>query len=221
MIKSHPAPAMLHSYICGDLSAAAALVVAAHIEFCPHCQGYAAQLEDQQASKELAQTTSITHLNMQQMLESIINSEPPPKLQSVTKEQPELLLENRRFKLPSVLARQQHRIKPWSKMPGKLWKAGIELGTTENMSLIYLDSHTAIPEHTHKGTELQLVLHGSFSDEFGSYSDGDLILLDGSHRHTPRTNDEDCLILAVLDAPLHFTSGISRLLNPFSALFFR
>ncbi|MEC7469201.1 MAG: anti-sigma factor, partial [Pseudomonadota bacterium] len=38
----------------------------------------------------------------------------------------------------------------------------------------------------------------------------------------PRSDaPEGCLVFSVVDQPLHFTSGLARLLNPFSHLFFR
>lgn len=225
MITSHPTEAMVQQYVAGDLSAAASLVVAAHLDMCPHCQQLAQIHEEQLAFTALAKSIAPSDTDMQQMLDTIFNSAPAlPKSEppiEYKQDNAGLFLEGRRFQLPPTLARQQSRIRPWSKMPGKLWRATMALGTTENVSLMYIGTHTSIPEHTHKGTELQLVLQGSFVDEFGRYHDGDLILLDSSHRHTPKTAEEDCLILAVLDAPLHFTSGISRLLNPFSSLFFR
>lgn len=223
MITSHPTEVMLQHYVAGDLSAAASLVVAAHLDMCPHCQRLVQLHEEQHAFTALATPATSSGTDLQHMLDSIFASAPAkPKPEPLIKhDDASLFLEGRRFYLPPTLAKQQSRIRPWSKMPGKLWRATMALGTTENISLMYIGTHTAIPEHTHKGTELQLVLQGSFTDELGSYHDGDLILLDSSHRHTPQTAEEDCLILAVLDAPLHFTSGISRLLNPFSSLFFR
>lgn len=223
MITSHPAEVMLQHYVAGDLSAAASLVVAAHLDMCPHCQQLVQLYEEEQALTALTKSATSGNTDLQQMLDTIFNSTPTTSKaeQLIEQDNACLFLEGRRFQLPPTLARQQAQIRPWSKMPGKLWRASVALGTTENISLMYIGTHTSIPEHTHKGSELQLVLQGSFVDEFGSYQDGDLILLDSRHRHTPKTTDEDCLILAVLDAPLHFTSGISRLLNPFSSLFFR
>ena len=132
-----------------------------------------------------------------------------------------IYLEGKRFELPRSLANQIHRIGPWYKMMGNMWRATIHLGTEAAANLIYMDRMATLPEHTHRGTEIQLVLSGSFSDEYGTYSDGDLLVLDQTHQHAPHTADEDCLILAVMEGPLQFTSGISRLLNPFSSLFFR
>ena len=132
-----------------------------------------------------------------------------------------IYLEGKRFELPRSLANQIHRIGPWYKMMGNMWRATIHLGTEAAANLIYMDRMATLPEHTHKGTEIQLVLSGSFSDEYGTYANGDLLVLDHTHQHAPHTADEDCLILAVMDGPLQFTSGISRILNPFSSLFYR
>lgn len=78
-----------------------------------------------------------------------------------------------------------------------------------------------VPEHTHRGSELTLVLDGEFSDGVRDYDTGDFILLDNSHKHTPHSEAaEGCLVFSVVDKPLHFTSGLARLLNPFSQLFF-
>jgi len=132
-----------------------------------------------------------------------------------------IYLEGRRFELPRSLAKQIHRIGPWYKMMGSMWSATINLGTEAAANLIYMDRAATLPEHTHKGTEIQLVVSGSFTDEYGTYSNGDLLVLDHTHQHAPHTADKDCLILAVMEGPLQFTSGISRLLNPFSSLFFR
>lgn len=215
---------MLHSYVTGDLNSASALAVSSHLDMCPHCQRIVSVIESDLSDEVLAEEESfLGDFDMQFMLDAIFNSEDIEggPLSAATNNDGLIYLEGRRFQLPRSLARQQARIGPWDKMIGNMWRAAIRLGTDEVANLIYMDRSTSLPEHTHKGTELQLILKGSFTDEYGSYQAGDLIMLDATHQHTPKTTDEDCLILAVLDGPLHFTSGISRLLNPFSSLFFR
>jgi putative transcriptional regulator len=67
-----------------------------------------------------------------------------------------------------------------------------------------------------------LVIDGEFSDGIGNYDSGDFMLMNDNHKHTPHSeSDEGCLVFSVVDQPLHFTSGIARLLNPFSHLFFK
>ncbi len=224
MIRSHPTEAMLHSYVTGDLNSASALVVSSHLDMCTHCQRVVSAIENDLSDEVLAEEESfLGDFDMQFMLDAIFNSEDIEggPLSAATSNDGLIYLEGRRFQLPRSLARQQARIGPWDKMIGNMWRAAIRLGTDEVANLIYMDRSTSLPEHTHKGTELQLILKGSFTDEYGTYQPGDLVMLDATHQHTPQTPDEDCLILAVLDGPLHFTSGISRLLNQFSSLFFR
>lgn len=74
-----------------------------------------------------------------------------------------------------------------------------------------------VPVHTHKGTELTVILSGGFSDELGVYHSGDFIARDASHKHSPTAlKNEDCICLTVLDAPIKFT-GWQRIFNPFMA----
>ena len=82
--------------------------------------------------------------------------------------------------------------------------------------LIRLKAGRAVPRHTHGGSELTVVLEGSFSDETGHYARGDLAIADRSVDHRPVADDGmDCLCLAVTDAPLRLTGPIGRFLNPF------
>jgi putative transcriptional regulator len=82
--------------------------------------------------------------------------------------------------------------------------------------LLRIRGGTAVPVHTHRGSELTLVLSGAFSDEGGHYLRGDVEEADSEVTHRPVANaDADCLCLAVTDAPLKLTSPLGRLLNPF------
>ena len=79
-----------------------------------------------------------------------------------------------------------------------------------------IKSGTAMPSHTHEGTELTLVLAGGFSDERGHFLRGDLAEVDASVDHRPIADPgDDCICLAVTDAPLRLTGPFGRLLNPF------
>jgi putative transcriptional regulator len=63
---------------------------------------------------------------------------------------------------------------------------------------------------------MTLVLAGGFSDESGHFVRGDVAEADPSVNHQPVADPgEDCLCLAVTDAPLRLTGPFGRLLNPF------
>jgi putative transcriptional regulator len=75
---------------------------------------------------------------------------------------------------------------------------------------------TALPRHTHVGSELTLVLQGGFSDVTGHYLRGDVSETDSEVDHRPVADaDEECLCLGVTDAPVRLTGWLGRLLNPF------
>ena len=45
---------------------------------------------------------------------------------------------------------------------------------TDKLELIHVMPGGSIPQHTHEGIENFLVLHGSYSDEYGTYTEGSL-----------------------------------------------
>ena len=84
------------------------------------------------------------------------------------------------------------------------------------VSLMRIHRGASMPKHTHAGNELTLVLTGGFTDARGSYLRGDVAVTDQHVDHQPTADlDEDCLCLAVVDAPLRLTGRMTRFLNPF------
>jgi putative transcriptional regulator len=71
--------------------------------------------------------------------------------------------------------------------------------------IIRLEPGCAVPGHTHKGQELTLCLHGTYTDGHGSYGPGDFSAFDGSVRHRPHADaNGPAYALAVTDAGLRF-----------------
>ncbi len=86
---------------------------------------------------------------------------------------------------------------------------------TTTARLLLIPKGQPVPEHTHNGVELTLVLAGSFSDEISTFRRGDVEMADTEIIHTPRAGEEeDCICLAVTDAPLRFSSRLMRFLQP-------
>ena len=81
--------------------------------------------------------------------------------------------------------------------------------------LLKIPAGKPVPEHGHRGRELTLVLCGAFDDGDTRFARGDVEDADASLEHTPTaTTDEDCICLAVTDAPLRFRSWIVRAVQP-------
>lgn len=81
--------------------------------------------------------------------------------------------------------------------------------------LLRIPAGKPVPEHGHRGRELTLVLSGSFRDGEALFTRGDLEEADETLQHQPvATEGEDCICLAVTDAPLKFRSWLVRAVQP-------
>ena len=84
-----------------------------------------------------------------------------------------------------------------------------------NVRLLRIPAGKPVPEHTHGGRELTVVLSGYFKDGNDVFRRGDFEEADEDVMHQPVAGEgEDCICLAVTDAPLKFKSWVVRLLQP-------
>lgn len=71
----------------------------------------------------------------------------------------------------------------------------------------------SMPQHSHRGLEITLVLNGCFSDVDGIYAPGDFLIREEDEDHAPTaTEDHECLCLCIAAAPIVF-SGLRGWLN--------
>ncbi len=85
--------------------------------------------------------------------------------------------------------------------------------------LLRIRAGQPVPTHTHRGLEITVTLRGGYNDGFADYARGDFQLADPSLEHRPwADDDEDCLCLAVLAAPIRLTGVVGRLIDPFVRL---
>lgn len=211
----HPIPSLIEAYAGGTLDDATAFSVATHIESCPHCRRLVLQAE-QRLGNELSSAVCSDIPNSDSMFDNIValeqNSEPfrLPRLPT------SIEVNGKKFRLPLSLSRFKDNISEWKSYGGKVFSASVELSCDARVSLLYISENVKIPQHTHKGTEATLVLHGGFSDEDGHYEVGDYLHKDASAKHSPFTREgEDCLCLTVLTEPMIFTQGVARVFNMF------
>jgi putative transcriptional regulator len=224
MISYHPTYAQLKSYVAGTLPVNTALIIASHIDLCERCQDICRVLEQEMARTEIEETqVAPLPASFDGMMESILSGpEDVPVISSESQINPTIELDGKPFDIPRALQRLVPVQPNWSKLAGRVWLAPVSVTEDENIHFIYMEKGAQVPEHTHRGVEHSLVLEGGFSDELGDYLTGDFTTLSHAHKHRPVTQeDEGCLVLSVVDQPLHFTSGLARLLNPFSHLFFK
>lgn len=81
-------------------------------------------------------------------------------------------------------------------------------------SLLRVKAGRRLPQHTHEGSEMTLVLTGAFADQLGRYSRGDIAIADGAIEHSPTVDtDEECICFAITDAPLVLTGPFGRVVQ--------
>lgn len=214
MIKHHPKLELLESYVAGDLPASVSVMIAAHLEMCPKCQQHVTKLTAKAADNCFGNApftfdeseiqfdfdAFIDEVTIDSSIDEFVETEPQ-----------EVKVADTPYCLPQVLCNLERS--NWMNL-GKLSRSRIELGDGDlRMSLLHIDADGSVPNHTHNGFEITLLVDGSFEDEMGTYNRGDFIWLDGKNTHTPFTK-EGCLCLTVSSDSLHFTQGISKLLNP-------
>ncbi|WP_366654339.1 ChrR family anti-sigma-E factor [Fodinicurvata sp. EGI_FJ10296] len=108
---------------------------------------------------------------------------------------------------------------PWKSVMRGLDEVSVPIGEGDSKRkarLLRIRAGTQMPKHTHAGSEMTIVLSGSFSDERGAFGRGDVAIHDDDVDHQPVAGDEeDCLCFVVTDAPLKLTGRFTRFLNPF------
>lgn len=84
----------------------------------------------------------------------------------------------------------------------------------EKVQLLRARPGVSVPQHTHNGTEMTLILQGTLLDQGIAYHPGDIALNDEDDDHQPRViGHETCYCLIVQHGDLKFTGKFSRILN--------
>ena len=225
MIKAHPTDPMLRAFAADELPLPLAVGLSAHCELCPNCAARLKTFEEELAQQYLASPAEPEldsrdevglDAGFDAMLADIL-AQPEPVAAPVIdlpRAQPgELEVAGHAYCLPRVLAR--YRSPKWRHI-GAIRQQSLPLDEMgARASLLHIEAGGRIPEHTHQGYELTLLLAGTIEDGDTLYKAGDFIWRDASHSHSPHTPD-GCLCYTVQDAPVQFTKGLSRLLNGIS-----
>ncbi len=87
----------------------------------------------------------------------------------------------------------------------------------DELKLIKMEPGASVPNHSHGGKEYILVLDGSFSDEYGTYSKGDIQINDQRIKHTPIASDNGgCICMTITEKDVIFFGKFGSFLNLFT-----
>jgi putative transcriptional regulator len=212
-IKHHLSDQLLAAYAAGTLPEAFGLAIAAHISLCDECRAALA------AHEAVGGAVLDSQIDTAQMGEdafaALMARLDGPGLAPAP-------VAARRAKHPILPAPLVDYVGPdMSKIKWRSIGMGVRQAIlplkdkAASARLLYIPAGQAVPDHGHRGLELTLVLQGSFRDENAKFARGDIEIADQADQHTPVADaGEDCICLAVTDAPLRFIGMIPRLLQP-------
>ncbi|MFK7862661.1 MAG: ChrR family anti-sigma-E factor [Pseudohongiellaceae bacterium] len=220
----HPSEELLSAFSKGTLSAGMSVALSAHIELCPSCRKKTSEMESEAIVSWLQAPDKNATPDFSDMVSAITQQAQLTEQEPVAKAETHLVNEmhmlNHSVTLPNVLAKAASKGLVWKKLAGGINQAQVVLDNETQCEFIYMTPGSQVPVHKHQGSEVTLVLDGSFSDELGHYKASDFMVRTKDHLHRP-ASDEGCLCFAVLDSPLTFTKGLARLMNPFIEYKFR
>ena len=209
-IAHHPDRATLMSYAAGSLDEAFATVVATHLASCAECRSRIRETEE--IGGNLLEAIDAVPLDaaaferamrrLNEPVETLV--EPEQRKPSLSRPLARLVgggLDDVAWKTvaPGVA---MHRL-PTSK------------AARGSLRLLKIAPGKKIPEHGHGGTEITLVLTGSYRDAFGRFGPGDVADLDENVEHQPMVDSsEPCICLVATEAPTRFKSFFGRLFQP-------
>ncbi|MCX7561137.1 ChrR family anti-sigma-E factor [Sulfitobacter sp. F26204] len=204
-ITHHSPDSLLAAFAAGVLEHPFALVVASHISMCLDCRAtFEAHLAIGGAVLESGATA---------VLSSDLKGATLSQLDHPVTPRPEY---GRKGIFPSpVVEALKGQTPRWKSLGMGARQSILSQGSEGSVRLLYIPPGQAVPDHSHNGMELTLVLQGSFSDSTGRFGVGDLEVADHSLEHSPKADDgAACICLAATDAPLRFAALLPRLLQP-------
>jgi len=214
--RHHIKDELLAAYATGDLAEGWSLAVATHLALCPECRARLARFEA--AAGDLLEKIEPAAQSMDASWQAI-RQRLSDRKPSVPRPAPKAEPPRGGYVLPAPLRNyvggDADRLN-WKSLGRGAYQVLVPTGDEESsVRLLRIPAGKPVPEHSHGGRELTLVLAGSFSDVTGRYSRGDLQDADESLEHQPVAGEgEDCICLAVTDAPLRFKSRLLRLVQP-------
>ncbi|MEM9575378.1 MAG: ChrR family anti-sigma-E factor [Pseudomonadota bacterium] len=210
-INHHLNDAVLMAYSAGTLPEAFNLIVAAHLSLCDICR---------------AQAESFDALGGE-----VLNQQPDMPVSGNCLSSTMDLIMGGEIEVPASANGQRRGILPkpiqdyvggdleavkWKPIGMGVRQAILPTSKEASARLLFIPAGTAMPDHGHHGTEMTMVLQGAFQDDDEYFARGDVEIADSDLHHTPVADiHEDCICLAVADAPLQFDRLIPKIAQRF------
>src|SRR6056300_654251 len=164
MVRHHPSTDFLTEHAAGVLPVAQSACVAAHLSYCQRCRHLTERLEDVGGSHfEQLDPVPVGDSVLDRVLARLEDPEPLRYARSEASD----------TQLPGLLDRLingDYADLAWKRVTQSLSISYLKTGDPNHEFALYrIAEGGRIPEHTHGGSEMTLVLRGGFADESGEY----------------------------------------------------
>ena len=210
-IIHHPNEETLLDYSSGALGEAWSVAVATHLAVCPECRRTVSELEAVGGSLlDVFEETRVENNAFDNILGRLGQEDERPVPVHSADETTCLPNPLREYAGGDIDKLKWRRLGPSAH---QLVICSDEDGSVAR--LLRIPAGKPVPEHGHGGEEMTLVLKGAFEDHLGVYQRGDVQTVDSTVTHKPfAVSGEECICLAVTNAPLRFNSFAARFLQP-------
>ncbi len=202
-----PPDEMLADYACGATSPGVSLLIAAHLTEAPESRRRVSEFEEiggvlLTEQDEADMSASALDKTLAMLDAPLAEDTAPAKIGGPL---PRPILDMMGHGFEEI---------PWKfRLPG-VSSHELDAFGDEKVTLLRAKPGAKVPQHTHEGTELTLVMQGVLVDDGVSYGKGDVALNDEDDDHQPYIGgDEVCYCLIVQQGDLRFTGTFSRVLN--------
>jgi putative transcriptional regulator len=207
-VTHHLYDATLMSFAAGSLPNALAAVAAAHVAMCPHCRRELRMLE-RIGGALVSALAPVTLVRVQPAMPEMMTL-PPAPIATAAGNVPAPLAQLIGGNLDDVR---------WRWIGPGLWHRALQTSGGGSLQLIKAAPGATVPEHSHGGSEITLVLSGALTDNTGRYEPGDVADLDEDIEHTPVADAQaGCICVIANEQPTRFRGLLARLMQPWHGL---
>ncbi|MBI2255673.1 MAG: cupin domain-containing protein [Proteobacteria bacterium] len=210
----HPGEELIVAYASGALDEANALAIASHMTLCPVCRDAVALYETLGGS--LMDHLPPAPLADGALIETLARAKAMP---ATSQPRSSLAAHGTAPLLPAPL---RHYVggdidaAKWRPLGAGIHHMPLINGDSVTARLLRIGPGRSVFDHTHGGTELTVVLDGSYTSQGQHFTRGDIEVADETVHHRPVASMKGaCVCLVVTDAPLRFHSWLGRLMQPF------
>jgi len=208
-IQHHLSDDILMGYSAGTLPEAFNLMVATHLSLCDTCRAQAEGFDAVGGTLLDDDAAEVSASCLQDTLALIASGAPQDRVAQRAGDPvlPAPLMDYVGGGVDSI---------NWKPVGMGVKQAILKTSNEATARLLFIPAGAAMPDHGHKGTEMTMVLQGAFQDDQEYFGRGDVEIADEDLHHTPVADiHEDCICLAVSDAPLSFKSIVPKIMQPF------